>query len=36
VIGYRKVELFGKYNLNELFKDNRGPAMNVVSFGFRI
>jgi Outer membrane protein beta-barrel domain len=36
VIGYKKVELFGKYNLNELFKDNRGPAMNVVSFGFRI
>jgi hypothetical protein len=36
VIGYRKIELFGKYNLNELFKDNRGPAMNVVSFGFRI
>jgi hypothetical protein len=36
VIGYRKIELFGKYNLNDLFKDNRGPAMNVVSFGFRI
>jgi hypothetical protein len=36
VIGYKKIELFGKYNLNDLFKDNRGPAMNVVSFGFRI
>ncbi|MGV3642151.1 MAG: outer membrane beta-barrel protein [Adhaeribacter sp.] len=36
VIGYRGVELFGKYNLNELFKDNRGPSMNVLSFGFRI
>jgi hypothetical protein len=36
VIAYRKIELFGKYNLNDLFKDNRGPSMNVVSFGFRI
>lgn len=36
VIGYRKIELFGKYNLNELFKDKRGPSMNLLSFGFRI
>ncbi len=36
VLGYKWLSLFGKYNLNDLFKDNRGPNMNVVSFGFRI
>jgi hypothetical protein len=35
-IGYRQFELYSKYNLNKLFKENRGPQMNVISFGFRI
>lgn len=35
-VGYRDLQLFGKYNLNSLFKDNRGPDMQVVSFGFRV
>ena len=35
-IGYRKFEVYTKYNLNNLFKENRGPQMNVISFGFRI
>ena len=34
-VGYRDLQLFGKYNLNSIFKDNRGPDMQVVSFGFR-
>ncbi|PSR57076.1 PorT family protein [Adhaeribacter arboris] len=36
MIGYKWINLFAKYNLNDLFKDNRGPKMNVISFGFRI
>ncbi len=36
IIGYKWINLFAKYNMNDLFKDNRGPKMNVVSFGFRI
>ncbi|RDC63167.1 outer membrane beta-barrel protein [Adhaeribacter pallidiroseus] len=36
VIGYKWINLFAKYNMNDLFKENRGPKMNVVSFGFRI
>ena len=35
-IGYRDLELFGKYNLNSLFKEKRGPDMQVISFGVRI
>ena len=35
-IGYRKMELFAKYNFNELFKEDRGPKLNVISFGFRL
>ena len=35
-IGYRKFELYTKYNLNNLFREDRGPKMNVISFGFRI
>jgi hypothetical protein len=34
-LGYRDLQLFGKYNLNSLFKNDRGPDMQVVSFGFR-
>ncbi|WP_114782813.1 outer membrane beta-barrel protein [Botryobacter ruber] len=36
VIGYGDLQLFAKYNMNGLFKDNRGPEMNVLSFGFRL
>ena len=36
VIGYKCINLFAKYNMNDLFKEARGPKMNVVSFGFRI
>ncbi|QNF35178.1 outer membrane beta-barrel protein [Adhaeribacter swui] len=36
MIGYKWINLFAKYNMNDLFKENRGPKMNVVSFGFRI
>lgn len=36
VVGYKWINLFAKYNMNDLFKNNRGPSMNVVSFGFRI
>lgn len=32
-IGFRKLDLFAKYNLNELFKDNRGPKAQTLSFG---
>lgn len=35
-IGYHQFELYTKYNLNKLFKENRGPQLNVISFGFRI
>ncbi|WP_051360062.1 outer membrane beta-barrel protein [Adhaeribacter aquaticus] len=35
-IGYRDLELFAKYNLSDLFKENRGPNFNVLSFGFRL
>jgi hypothetical protein len=32
-IGVRGVDLFVKYNLNELFKENRGPQAQTLSFG---
>ncbi|MBK0402935.1 PorT family protein [Adhaeribacter sp. BT258] len=35
-IGYRGFDLFANYNLNELFKDGRGPKANVLSFGITI
>ncbi|UYZ64039.1 PorT family protein [Hymenobacter weizhouensis] len=34
IIGIRGIELFAKYNLNEVFKDNRGPQAQTLSFGF--
>ena len=34
VIGLRNIELFAKYHLNEVFKDNRGPQTQTISFGF--
>ncbi|PTX20227.1 outer membrane protein with beta-barrel domain [Pontibacter mucosus] len=36
VLGYGGVDLFAKYNMNDLFKDNRGPQTNVISFGIRL
>ena len=36
VVGYGGLDLFVKYNMNDLFKDNRGPQANVISFGLRI
>ncbi|TXK25011.1 PorT family protein [Pontibacter qinzhouensis] len=36
VIGYGNLDLFVKYNMNSLFKDDRGPDVNVISFGFRL
>ncbi|UYZ60049.1 PorT family protein [Hymenobacter latericus] len=32
-LGVHNFNLFAKYNLNELFKDNRGPKAQVLSFG---
>lgn len=36
VVGYGGLNLFAKYNMNDLFKENRGLQANVVSFGFRL
>lgn len=36
VIGYGCLNLFAKYNMNELFEEGKGPQTNVVSFGFRL
>jgi len=36
ILGYRGFELFAKYNMNQLFKENQGPNTQVVSFGIRI
>ena len=35
-IGIRSIDLFAKYNLNNTFKDNRGPQANTISFGLSI
>ncbi len=36
VVGFSNVKLFAKYNMNDLFKENRGPQANVISFGIRL
>ncbi|NEM98811.1 outer membrane beta-barrel protein [Pontibacter burrus] len=36
VIGYNNLTLFVKYNMNDMFKENRGPQVNVISFGLRL
>jgi len=36
VVGYGGLDLFVKYNMNDLFKENRGPQVNVISFGLRL
>jgi hypothetical protein len=33
-IGFRGVDLFFNYDLNKLFANGRGPALNAFSFGF--
>jgi len=35
-VGICGFDLFANYNLNELFKDNRGPKANVLSFGISL
>jgi hypothetical protein len=35
-IGYGDLQLFAKYNMNSLFKENAGPDTQVVSFGLRL
>ena len=35
-LGLGSLTLFGKYNLNELFKEGRGPQTQVVSFGVQV
>ncbi|GAA4010413.1 hypothetical protein GCM10022408_23330 [Hymenobacter fastidiosus] len=35
-IGVRGIDLFVKYSLTELFRENRGPQGQTVSFGFSI
>ncbi|WP_205500763.1 outer membrane beta-barrel protein [Rufibacter psychrotolerans] len=35
-ISIRDFEFFGKYNLNEVFEDNKGPKANTLTFGVRI
>ncbi len=35
-IGYRNFVLFSKYNLSDLFKENRGPQAQIISFGITI
>ena len=36
VIGYRLLTFFGKYNLNDLFREGQGPKAQTLSFGIRI
>ena len=35
-IGYRHLELFAKYNMNNLFKPGVGPDTQILSFGVRL
>ena len=35
-IGYRDLEFFAKYNMNNLFKAGAGPDTQVLSFGLRL
>lgn len=32
-VGYRSTDLFFNYDLNELFKEDKGPSVNAMSFG---
>jgi hypothetical protein len=35
-VGYGSLNLFVKYNLNELFRDGQGPQAQTLSFGLRL
>ncbi len=35
-VGIRSLEFFGKYNLNDMFEDNKGPQANALAVGLRI
>ncbi|CAN5185608.1 hypothetical protein BH23BAC1_BH23BAC1_36240 [soil metagenome] len=35
-VGYRGLDLFANYDLNELFLPNRGPQLNAFSFGISL
>jgi hypothetical protein len=35
-VGFRSVNFFAKYNLNDLFRDGRGPQAQTLSFGLRL
>ncbi|MDN5201106.1 hypothetical protein QQ008_07030 [Fulvivirgaceae bacterium BMA10] len=34
--GFKSIDLFINYDLNELFQENKGPALNAISFGFTL
>ncbi|WP_426492074.1 outer membrane beta-barrel protein [Hymenobacter sp. 102] len=36
IVGIRGIDLFVKYNLNDTFKNNRGPQAQTLSFGFSL
>jgi hypothetical protein len=36
IIGFGSLQLFAKYNMNPLFRDSRGPEVNVFSFGITL
>jgi len=33
-MGYRGIDFYANYDLNELFVEGRGPQLNAFSFGF--
>lgn len=35
-VGWKGMELFGTYDLNEVFSNGRGPKLNAVSFGITL
>lgn len=35
-IGFHALTLFAKYNLNDMFQENKGPQAQVLSFGLRV
>ncbi|RNI27754.1 hypothetical protein EFA69_16730 [Rufibacter immobilis] len=35
-VGVGSLELFAKYNLNEMFEDDKGPQANAIALGLRI
>lgn len=35
-VGWKGVELFGMYDMNEVFSSGRGPALNAISFGITL